>query len=58
MCIIQLQYYILSCWEYIVAKATIYQMLEKIKMSPRYDPTNLKVIIMLNDIQKNQIIHL
>ena len=38
-------------------KATIYQMLDKSKMNPRYDLTNLKVIIMMNGIQENQIIH-
>ena len=57
MCIIQLQHYIMSCWEYILTKATIYQMLDKSKMNPRYDLTNLKVIIMMNGIQENQIIH-
>ena len=36
---------------------TIYQMLDKSKMNPRYDLTNLKVIIMMNGIQENQIIH-
>ena len=40
-----------------LTKATIYQMLDKSKMNPRYDLTNLKVIIMMNGIQENQIIH-